>query len=176
MKGIAIVILVLLSTGTGSGFQDPGEWIKYHSPKGSYEVLVPAEPGLSKQEILTSNGKKVIQYRATASESNFAVFVAYYDYAPGMSYRLEQARDVMVGSTGTLLSARRIMLEGHPGLEMNISAKRPNAIELLVRVRIYDVDRRVYVLQFIIPRSEDNNVSAEKATRYFDSFRVTKRP
>ncbi|MEP6912133.1 MAG: hypothetical protein ABI923_05225 [bacterium] len=59
---------------------------------------------------------------------------------------------------------------------MNLSAKRPDGTAFLVRVRIYDVDRRVYVLQFIIPRAEDDNVSAEKAARYFDSFRVTKRP
>jgi hypothetical protein len=175
MKGIAIVILVLVSTGVESGFQDSGSWIEYNSPKGRFNVLVPAEPKLSKQEILTSNGKKVTQYRATASDANFAVFVAYYDYAAGMSYGLERARDGIVGSTGTLLSERRINLEeGHLGLEINISAKRPEGIEFLVRVRIYDVDRRVYVLQFIIPRSEDNNVSAERATRYFDSFRVTK--
>ena len=92
-----------------------------------------------------------------------------------MSYRLEQARNGIVGLTGTLLSERRINLEGHPGLEMNISARPPDGIEFLVRAKIYDVDRRVYVLQFIIPRAEDNNVSAEKATRYFDSFRITKR-
>jgi hypothetical protein len=176
MKGIAVLVLVLVSTGIGSGFQGPGEWIKYNSPKGRYSILVPGEPRLSKQEILTSNGKKVTQYRATASQSNFAVFVGYYDYASVMTYSLNQARGSIVASLGTLLSESKISLGGHPGIEMNISAKHPDGIEFLVRVRIYDVDRRVYVLQFIIPRSEDNNVSAEKATRYFDSFLVAKRP
>lgn len=175
MRGIAIVILVLLGTGVGSSFQGSGDWIKYDSPKGRYSVLVPGEPRLSRQEILTSSGKKVTQYRATASESNFAVFVGYYDYASAMRYSLNQARGGIVASLGTLLSESEISLGGHPGLEMNISAKRPDGTEFLVRVRIYDVDRRVYVLQFIIPRSEDNDVSAQKATRYFDSFRLTKR-
>lgn len=175
MKGIAIVLLVLISTGVGSSFQGSGEWTKYNSPKGRFIVLVPGEPRLSRQEILTSNGKKVTQYRATASEANFAVFVAYYDYASAMTYSLNQSRAGIVASLGTLLSESKISLGDHPGIEMNISAKRPGGIEFLVRVRIYDVDRRVYVLQFIIPRSEDNEVSAQKATRYFDSFRVTKR-
>jgi hypothetical protein len=176
MKGIAIVILVLISTGIGSGFQGSGRWFKYNSPKGRYSILVPGEPRLSRQEILTSNGKKVTQYRATAAEANFAVFVGYYDYASAMTYSLKQARGGIVASLGTLLSESEISLEGHPGLEMNISAKRPNEPEFLVRVRIYDVDRRVYVLQFIIPRSEDNDISAQKAMKYFDSFRITKRP
>ncbi|MEP6912134.1 MAG: hypothetical protein ABI923_05230 [bacterium] len=92
MKGIAIVILVLFSTGLQSGFQRPGEWIKYNSSKGRYAILVPGEPKLSSQEILTSNGKKVTQYRATASEANFAVFVGYYDYTSAMTYSLNQAR------------------------------------------------------------------------------------
>ena len=176
MKGLAIVILVLVSAGLGSGFQRPGEWIKYDSPKGRYTILVPGEPRLSSQEIVTANGKKVTQYRATASEANFAVFVGYYDYASAMTYSLNQARDGIVERTGTLLTESKISLGEYRGLEMNVSAKRPDGAEFLVRVRIYDVDRRVYVLQFIIPRSEDDNVSAEKAVRYFDSFRVTKRP
>jgi hypothetical protein len=175
MKAIAIVILVLISTGIGSSFQGSGEWIKYNSPKGRYSVLVPVEPRLSTQETLTSSGKKVTQYRATASEANFAVFVGYYDYPSTMTYSLNQARGGIVASMGTLLTESEISLGSHPGLEMNISAKRPDGTEFLVRVRIYNVDRRIYVLQFIIPRSEDNDVSAQKATRYFDSFRVTKK-
>lgn len=176
MKGITIVILLMASTVVGSSFQSSGEWIKYDSPKGHYSVVVPGEPRLSKQQILTSNGKKVTQYRATASEANFAVFVAYYDYSSAMRYSLNQARAGIVASLGTLLSEREIRLDGQPGLELNLSAKPPAGIELLVRVRIYDFDRRVYVLQFITPRSEDNAVSAETASRYFDSFRVTKKP
>ncbi len=175
MKAIAFVILVLINAGVGSSFQDSGEWIKYNSPKGRYSVLVPGEPRLSTQQMLTSNGKKVTQYRATASEANFAVFVGHYDYASAMTYSLKQARGGIVASLGTLLNETEISLEGHPGLEMHISAKRPGGTEFLVRVRIYDVDRRVYVLQFIIPRSEDNDISAQKATMYFDSFRITKR-
>jgi hypothetical protein len=175
MKKIAIAILVLISAEVGFSFQGSGEWIKYNSPKGRYSVLVPGEPRLSRQETVTSSGKKIARYRATASDANFAVFVGYYDYAKAMTYSLTQARDSIVASTGTRLSERKINLGIHPGLEMNVSAKSPDGTELLVRVRIYDVDRRVYVLQFIIPRSEDDNVSAEKAARYFDSFRVTKR-
>jgi hypothetical protein len=175
MKGIAIVILVLISTGIGFSFQGSGEWTEYNSSKGRYSVLVPGEPRLSRQEIVTLSGKKITQYRATASEANFAVFVGYYDYASTMKYSLNQARGSIVASLGTLLTESEISLEGHPGVEMNLSAKGPDGTEFLVRVRIYDVDRRVYVLQFIIPRSEDNNVSAERASRYFDSFQIKKR-
>ena len=176
MKGIAIAILVLIGTGVGFSFQGSGAWIKYNSPQGRYTILVPGEPKLSRHETVSSDGKKITQYRATASYANFAVFVGYYDYPSAMIYSLNQARDSIVASMGTLLSESKVNLEGYPGLEMNVSAKSPDGSELLVRVRIYDIDRRVYVLQFIIPRSEDDNVSAEKAARYFDSFQITKRP
>lgn len=175
MKTVAVAVLVFVLPGVGSGFQGM-EWIKYNSPQGRYSVLVPGEPTLSRQQTVASGGKKITQYRATAFEANFAVFVAYYDYASTMTYSLNQARDSIVASLGTLLSERKINLGDHPGLEMNVSAKGSDGTELLVRVRIYDVDRRVYVLQFIIPRLKDDDVSAEKATRYFDSFRITKRP
>jgi hypothetical protein len=176
MKTVAVAVLVFVMASVGFGFQGSVEWIKYSSPKGRYSVLIPGEPKLSRQQTVSSGGKRITQYRATASESNFAVFIGYYDYASTMTYSLDQARDSIVASMGTLLSERKINLGDHPGLEMNVSAKGPDGTELLVRVRIYDVDRRVYVLQFIIPRLEDGDVSAEKAARYFDSFRITKRP
>ena len=110
-----------------------------------------------------------------ASEANFGVFVAYYDYASTMEYSLNQAREVIIGSRGTLLSEGKISFGGARGIEMNISSKGPDGVEYLLRVKLYDIDRRVYVVQFIIPRSEDNNESAEKAARFFNSFRVMKR-
>src|SRR2546427_10695855 len=121
MKGIAIAILILTSTGVGFSFQGSGDWIKYTSPQGRYSVLVPGEPKLSRRETISASGKKITQHRATASAANFAVFVGYYNYASAMTYSLNQARDGIVASIGTLLSESKINLGSHPGVEMNLS-------------------------------------------------------
>lgn len=41
--------------------------------------------------------------------------------------------------------------------------------------RFYDIDRRVYVIQFISLKSAEPGVD-EKAARYFDSFQVVRTP
>jgi hypothetical protein len=77
---------------------------------------------------------------------------------------------------GTLIRESAISLGGSPGRELKITASTPNGTEFIVRTRIYDIDKRVYILQLLVSKSEDGNGSAEKAARLFDSFQVTRTP
>jgi hypothetical protein len=177
MQKIAVAVLLLISTEVGFGFQGSSEWIKYNSPEGRYSVLVPIQPKLSTQESATADGEKFTQYKATVIDANAVFLAGYFDHVPGTTFSLDKARDGMVGAVkGTLLSESAISLGGYPGLELKVSAKGSDGTEFLMRARFYDVDKRVYVIQFILPRSEDGSASAEKAARYFDSFQVTKTP
>ena len=179
MKQIAVAVFIFVFIGTGSvfGFQGSSEWIKYDSPAGRYSVLFPTPPTLSTHEAATPTGKKVTHYLATAFESKMGFIVGYWDYVPSNTFSLDMARDSMVqGIQGTLLSESAIRLGGSRGRELKVSAKGPDGTELLVRARFCDVHKRVYVVQFIIPKSADDSAAAEKAARYFDSFRVTKTP
>lgn len=174
-KHIALVVLFLIGAGPGFSFQNSSEWIRYESTAGRYSVLLPVQPTLSSQESFTAAGKKVIQYRATASDGNATFLIGYYDYFSGTTFSFDKARDGIVGKIkGTLLSDRAIRLENHRGRELKISARGPDGTELLDRARLYDVGKRVYVLQVITVKSEDDSASAEKADRYFASFQVTK--
>jgi hypothetical protein len=38
------------------------------------------------------------------------------------------------------------------------------------------VAKRVYFIQFIVPKPEDTSAAAEKMNKYFDSFKVVKGP
>ena len=103
--------------------------------------------------------------------------IAYFDHLPGTTFSFDKARDGIVGTIkGTLLSENAISLRGHRGRKLKVSVKGPDGTELLDRARLYDVHKRVYVLQVITVKSEDDSGSAEKANRYFDSFQVTKTP
>lgn len=169
------MILFLISAAPGFAFQNSSEWIRYKSAEGRYSILLPVQPTLSTQQSSTAAGKKVTQYRATASDGKATFLIGYYDYFSGTTFSFDKARDGILGKIkGTLLSERAIRLGGHRGRELKVSAIGIDGTELLDRARIYDVDKRIYVLQVITVKSEDHSASAEKADRYFDSFQVTK--
>ena len=175
MKQIALVVLFLIGTGSGFAFQSSSEWIKYQSAEGRYSILFPVQAKLSTQESTTLAGHNVTQYRASASDGKATFFIAYYDYSSGTTFSFDKARDGIVGKIkGTLLSERWIKLEGHQGRELKISAIGPDGTELLDRARLYNVHRRVYVLQVITVKTEEDSISAGKADRYFASFQLTK--
>ena len=175
MKKVALVLLVLISAGPAFTFQNSSEWIRYLSDAGRYSVLFPEQPTLSTQESSSTAGYKVTQYRASASDEKATFFIAYFDRSSGTTFSFDKARDAIVGKIkGTLLSERRIKLEGHHGRELLISATGPDGTKLLDRARLYSVHKRVYVLQVITVRSEDDAAAAERADRYFASFQETK--
>lgn len=177
-KCLTAILLLLIGASFALSVQKPAEWIKYTSPEGRYSVLVPTQPKLDTQEsAITADGEKFTQYKAAVSDGNGLYLIGYFDHFPGTTFSLDKARDGMVGAIkGTLLSESAISLGGSPGRELKVTANSSDGTELLLRARFYDVDKRVYVLQFIIPKSEDDNATVEKTARFFDSFQVTKTP
>lgn len=177
MKKIAVVLLLLISTGPGFAFQNSSEWIRYNSPGGRYSVLLPSQPEPGTQESATAEGIKFTQYMATLIEGNSVYLIGYFDHVPGTEFSFDRARDGMINAfKGTLLSESAISLGGSPGRDLKIDAKSEAGTVFLVRARIYDIDKRVYVLQFIIPKPQDDSEAAAKCAKYFDSFQVTKTP
>ena len=171
-KSLAVCFLMIMAS-LAQAVQTPPDWVRYSSTEGRYNVLVPKEPSLNTQEGSASTGEKFIQYMAEASDTDSFYSITYFDYASNMNFSLDKARDGMVNAiTGTLLSEQAISLGGYPGRELKISAKHAG-FDLLVRARIYDIGRRVYSLQQVVQKSADSPTVAEKATRFFDSFKLT---
>lgn len=186
-KYFAAILLLLLSASLALGIQKPDEWIKYSSPDGRFTVSLPAQPNLSTQEATTADGQKFQQYLASVVESGDVGFVTgYFDSVPGTIFSADAARDGMVKRiNGTLISETAISLGGYPGRELKVltkpapaesvpGAKPGEAVEYIVRARFYEVDKRVYVLQVIFPKSLESEATLAKATKYFDSFQVVK--
>jgi hypothetical protein len=177
MQENLVALLVVISSAVAFAGQDSAEWIKYVSPQGHYSIVVPKEPTLSTQEASGATGEKFSQYIATAADSSATYMIGYFDYTPAMSFSLEKGRDGMVAAVkGTLLSENSISLGGSPGLELKVSAKGEDGVEYIVHARFYDVNKRVYFVQFIIPKPDDTTTAAEKMAKYFDSFKVVKTP
>lgn len=153
-------------------------WVRYSSPEGRYNVLMPTTPTLSTQDSKTADGVKFLQYLASASNDNELCLIGYFDHIPGSTFSFDKARDGFVGAVnGTLASESSISLGGYPGRQLKVVGKAADGVDYILHVRIYDVRNRVYVVQFIIARAADGDavVNAD-ARKYFDSFAVSETP
>jgi hypothetical protein len=176
-KTVAVAFLIaLINVSAFAVAPEASGWVKYTSPKGHYSVLLPHEPEATSQETTTPAGDKLTQYLATAEDSPVTCTVAYFDYAKGMAYSLAKGRDGMVEAVkGTLLHENAVSLGGHPGLELKISASE-GEVEYIIHARFYDMGGRIYILQCMTPKAENNTAVAEKRNKFFDSFQVAKTP
>jgi hypothetical protein len=179
-KVIRIVSAGLLCLAIGPAeavlAQTHEEWIKYTSTEGRYSVLVPGQPTVDTQEATSTSGVKFIQYKATVISTGAVYMIGYFDYSAPTIFTFDKARDGMIDAVkGTLLSERSISLGGSPGRELRLSAKDSSGVEYLMLARFYDVNQRIYVIQFITPKSDEPG-GEERAARYFDSFQVLKTP
>lgn len=151
--------------------QRPG--LRYTSTEGRYAAWFPKQPNLSTQQSNTADGKPLTQYLAIAGDDQSLVMVGYFDYPADIVFSLDKARDGVVNSVnGTQLEEHSISLGGSPGRQIKVAAKTAQGLEVVTRVRFYDVNRRVYILQCMVPKVLDSAAAAEKCEQFFDSFRV----
>jgi len=174
MKKIAIgLVLLLASVEVGLALQSPGEWVRFTSAEGRYSVLLPAQPEVGTQESATADGVKFTQYKATLVNANTVYLIGYFDHVPGTTFSYDRARDGMIAAVkGTLTSERPASGGGATGIEVKIVTKTEAGLEFLLVARIYDINKRVYVLQYIIPKAEDGPAATATFAKFFDSFLV----
>ena len=171
--GFTAALLLVISPVLTFAIQHSDDWVKYNSKEGGYAVLFPGQPSVDSQEATTASGEKFTQYKATVQSGKVVYMIGYFDYTPPTVFSFDKARDGMVDSVkGTLLSERSIRLGGAPGREVRLLA-RGSEVEYLMVARFYDIGRRVYVIQFIGPKSDETELE-ERAARYFDSFQLVK--
>ena len=171
MKKTLATFLLLTFALPVSGFQDT-EWVKYSSTEGRYSVLLPQQPKLGSLQGTAENSRKLTRQTAQASDSDSMYMVEYFDLLPDMHYSFDKGRDFILDSVkGTLLSEEAIRLGGFSGRELKVLVKTPD-YEMLVRVRMYEVQGRIYTLKHGFFKSADSPTMAEKTGKFFDSFKV----
>jgi hypothetical protein len=152
----------------------PGaKWFTYTSPEGRYSVSLAEPPKLSTQSSNAASGDTFMQYMAGASADPAYLMVGYFDYPPTNVFSLDAARDGMVNSIhGNLLTEESISLGGTPGRAIKIAGKTDAGIDFIDRARFYDVNRRIYILQCLVPVSNEGSGATQICDQFFDSFRV----
>ena len=186
-KSFVVVLLLLACVSLARSVQSPGGWVNYTSPEGRYRASLPREPTLTSQESTAGTGEKFQQYLASVAQADGRVFViGYFDVIEGGTFSAETARDAMVESfAGTLIDETAISLGGLPGRDFKISLKLPGGqsaegtkpveVEYVDHARIYEIEKRIYILQTLFPKALDNAASAAQDTKFFDSFQVIKK-
>ena len=149
------------------------KWFTYTSPEGRYSISVTEQPKLSSQPITGASGNSVTQYMAGVSAEPAYLMVGYFDYPAGVTFSLDAARDGMVNSLhGNLVDEDSISLGGEPGRAIKIVAKTNDGIDFIDRARFYDINRRIYVVQCLVPVSNEGPSVIQICNQFFDSFRV----
>ena len=173
---VVMIVFVALSAINAPPFviagQQSDSWIRFTSKEGRYSILLPSQPSVGTQEAATADGTKFTQYKATVAGDGAVFMVAYFDYAQGIVFTIDKARDGMVEAIhGTLLTERPVTLSGQTGRELRVAAKDESGTEYIIRARMFDMSGRVYVLQMITPKVNDE-ASVTIADRYMNSFQV----
>ena len=173
MKKLIITFLLLATCASGAfSMQTTVDWLRYDSAEGRYSVLLPAKPKLQSQEATSSTSEKFQQYLASAAEGDNLYMIGYFDILPNNTYSFEKARDGMLTNVkGTLLKETAMSLGGYSGMEYEVAASA-SGNDYVIRVRNYQIEKRIYFVQFIHPQSLAQDVVRANAAKYFDSFRV----
>lgn len=188
MKRLLLVFAVVMLFVTAVCAQEHGQaaarperpaakWLTYTSAEGRYTVSLTEQPKLSTQSLPAASGDTMVQYMAAASADPAYLMVGYFDYPATVTFSLDAARDGMVNTLrGKLVGEDSISLGGAPGRAIKIVAKTDAGIDFIDRARFYDVNRRIYVLQCLVPVSDEGAAVIQVCDQFFDSFRARNSP
>ena len=173
---ITVFVTAVCAQEHGAAARPPrpaAKWITYTSPEGRYTISMTEQPKLSSQPITTASGDTLMQYMAGASADPAYLMVGYFDYPANTTFSLDGARDGMVNTLhGNLVDEYSISLGGSPGRAIKIMAKTDGGIDFIDRARFYDINRRIYVLQCLVPVASEGPSAVQICDQFFDSFRV----
>jgi hypothetical protein len=177
MYKYAVLICLLLAAVFPASAQNTNakEWVKYTSDEGRYSVVLPVLPEVTSQDSNDAGGRSLKQYLASAAVGNGGLcMIGYFDHV-GSSFSLDKGRDGMVKQVnGTLISEDVIALGGSPGRQLKLFASAADGTQYVIRARMYDVGTRVYILQYLSPKSIEGPAVEASAKKFLDSFAATK--
>lgn len=137
--------------------------------------MLPTQPTLSTQPSESADGLTFTQYLASTTTSTAVYMIGYFDLT-NSTFSFDRARDGMVSAVnGTLLGESAISLGGQPGRELRVMGKSKDGISFQVHARIYQIQLRVFVLQYIYQPEFADESTTRNQNKYFDSFAVNSR-
>jgi hypothetical protein len=150
----------------------PHRWKAYTAPDHAFLIELPGEPKIDTIQAPWEGGGTVTINAITATPTSHTSYSCDYTERDHLGTEssdkvLESARDGSLRKIqGTVLSQRRITLQGHPGLEMQVSARGDS----LVDERLLVVGDRLYMIIAVATIKQDRE--PKTIQRVFDSFKI----
>jgi hypothetical protein len=171
------LLIVVMCVAFACRAPKPAIWSTYNSPEGRYSVLFPDKPELSKDNAPARTGEILVQNIALCTDpeaGNWVIYsVSYFDFPPTMDFSFDGSRDgYLQAGHATLQSEKPFQFGAYQGREIRATAKDSDK-DLILLAKFILVERRVYLIQFIFPKSYESPRSAEKSAKFFDSFALT---
>jgi len=164
---VAAFALLLVSCGKkDSSVEDP--WKEFTSREGKFSVIMPGEPTYTTQTAPTKEG--MVQIHMFLIGHGVMAYGIIYNDVPGaiadvQKYLDERRNGAVLTSKGTLISEKKISIEGHPGREIKLKT----ADNMQYTGRLYFIDGRFY--QVIVTAPAEVNAEAVSA-KFLDSFKL----
>ena len=173
---LSLVLLVLVIS---SGFIMTSDWFLVKSEDHGYQIEFPKEPSVSVQTVNTEAGPvdmhiHMLDLSKKEEDSNLIYLssVAKYPDTLVHSDRKEQLagffketiNGLIASIDGELLDEKSVQIGEYQGEEVKVNFQDGMAI---IRIRIYLVENKVYMLQVITKTENDSN---DSISRFMNSF------
>lgn len=185
---VALLVLVGLSLAVAAGIGllwkiGPGgsskfAWQEYKSEDASFSVTMPKKPSYNVQNQPSMVGELKVHSMMSDMYDSGAFVVMHSDYPEEFSnVPAEEMLDASVDglaaeAEATILNKKAISLDGHQGIELELSMKNLKGAGRTI-ARIYWVaPRRVYVMIASVPTAADTDV---KLFKFLDSLKLRKK-
>jgi hypothetical protein len=174
MKKFFLLLFLFAVTAILAPAQKTDAWTNYSSVEGRYKILFPSVPNVVRQDANTPDGGRVDQFLATVVEpGDVAYMVGYFDYPQGTTFSPDDARDGMIKNfNATLINEKDIKFSGYSARELNMVFKSQQGVSYLDTVRMFATEQRVFVLQFLYPKTLDSDALRTRGLKFMDSFEV----
>jgi TonB family protein len=149
------------------------EWQQFVSPDGSFSIHMPGQPSAQTGEVETISGK-VKNHSFMFSSGGLVYGISYGEFplmhdSKNARATLDGARELGLARIGAKLrSEREITFEGFPGRELQAEVAGG-----LFTARNYLIGHRLYSIMVFLQHPA---TGVENVARYFESFKLLKRP
>jgi hypothetical protein len=174
-------VLVILLGGVLLFFPssiDSAEWKEVAPPEIGFQALMPGTPRLQQNTQETPTGKVELHKFTVEPKGKKELFMIVSTRFPedlgrklgGREKLLELGRkDLLSASQGRLKSERQIVLNGCPGLELEVLPPKG----AVIKARIYATKSQVYQVSVHVP---EIRLPSEDVQKFFDSFKLSAEP
>lgn len=161
----------------GNGRSANFAWQRYNSDDQTYAVELPTKPAQFVQSQPSPVGDLQVHIMMSDMNDGGAFVVMHSDYprdfstVPAQEMLDASAEGVVEEAQATILSRKSISIDGHPGIELELSVKKLKGAGRTV-ARVYWVaPQRIYVMIASVPPSSDMDTPL---ARFFDSLKLRK--